>query len=572
MTLRCRLLIIVASLSATVGVLRQQYVLAVVGLSLVIWICALWLLFRLRNGWMFANIKLDRHVEDQHVDRQPVLWATREFQIKLTATAGMWPPISLGTIRIRDWTPDVLAITEGSTEEVYTSAKSLALSYRVKPLSAGRVVFSGVHLSMQDSLGLFAAERFVESDCSLRCLPAYASSDSMQPTVKRLNSLPQHGIHRLKRAGVGSELLELREYQPGDPPKAIAWKVSARREQLMIRQYEAEVPVRVTMFVDGHPPLRSGRLGHRPIDRFNELAASIAATALRAGDAVGLVRMDKAAVYASQAGFGDRRLHQVLRELADFSIDHSRVIRAITPSGLERLKSICEYRFPQLMDERVNQTKFQFFPITPWKRNAYFTRRKLANLFGVLYELSPIEVCRLVTQDSLLGHYADRMLSDNGHSALVANAMPAPSEAWSQNIAKAITGAVARARDNEIFVILTDIVRFHAQLPKVLEAVKVAVGRHHRVLFVTPEHASVSSGLDSVDAQLVASSKPDDIEAAIFANAEKLAAVEVQDQVRRQIRSVGGYAVFANPENAAGIVLEQAQMVAGGRVAVEMQS
>lgn len=572
MTLRCRLLIILASLSATVGVLRQQYVLAVVGLALVIWICALWLLFRVRNGWMFSNIKLDRYVGDQHIDRRPVLWATREFQIKLTVSTRGWRPMSLGTIRIRDWTPDLLAITEGSTEEIFASGQSLELSYRVQPLSAGSVIFSGAHFSLQDSLGLFAAERFVESGGPLRCLPAYASSDSMQPTVKRLNSLPQHGIHRLKRAGVGSELLELREYQPGDPPKAIAWKVSARREQLMIRQYEAEVPVRVTMFVDGHPPLRSGQLGRRPIDRFNELAASIAATALRAGDAVALVRMDKEGVRASQAGFGDRCLHQILRQLADFSIDHSRAIRAITPSGLERLKSICEYRFPQLMDDRVNQTKFQLLPITPWKRTAYFTRRKLANLFGVLYDLSPYEVCQLVSQDSLLGHYADRMLADNGHSALVANAMPAPSEFWANTVASAITGAVARARDNEIFVILTDVVRFQDQLPKVLEAAKVAVGRHHRLLFVAPEHASVSSGLDSVDAQLVASAEPGDIEAAIFANAEKLAAVEVQEQVQRQIRSIGGHAVFASPEIAAGVVLEQAQMVAGGRVAAGIHS
>src|SRR5439155_22878703 len=54
----------------------------------------------------------------------------------------------------------------------------------------------------------------------------------------------------------------LRDYLPGDPPKTIAWKVSARRDRLITKEFESEVPVRCTLFVDishsvrvGPPPL-----------------------------------------------------------------------------------------------------------------------------------------------------------------------------------------------------------------------------------------------------------------------------------------------------------------------------
>ena len=45
-------------------------------------------------------------------------------------------------------------------------------------------------------------------------------------------------------------MLDLRDYLPGDPPKTIAWKVSARRDRLITKEFESEVPVRCTLFVD----------------------------------------------------------------------------------------------------------------------------------------------------------------------------------------------------------------------------------------------------------------------------------------------------------------------------------
>ena len=37
---------------------------------------------------------------------------------------------------------------------------------------------------------------------------------------------------------------------PGDPPRTIAWKVSARRDRLITKEFESEVPVRCTLFLD----------------------------------------------------------------------------------------------------------------------------------------------------------------------------------------------------------------------------------------------------------------------------------------------------------------------------------
>ena len=74
--------------------------------------------------------------------------------------------------------------------------------------------------------------------------------------VEAAQHFPPPGVHRLKRPGGGSELLDLRDYMPGDPPKMIAWKPSARKDKLFTKEFESEVPVRCTLFVDASESTR----------------------------------------------------------------------------------------------------------------------------------------------------------------------------------------------------------------------------------------------------------------------------------------------------------------------------
>ncbi|GAB5403781.1 MAG: hypothetical protein Aurels2KO_20120 [Aureliella sp.] len=571
MTNRCRMLLILCLLGSAVGIFRQKDTLSLLCLAILVWIFGVWCLFRIRVLLASTSAMVERTVDGRPISTSPVLWTGREFEIEAKLTFGG------RTLAVQctaaDFVPELVDRVAGDSAQSFSaSATETTIRYTVTPKAAGGAVFPGVHLAMSDSYGFFLHEQFVNLNETLRCLPRYTTTPTMQPTVKRLNNLPQHGIHRLMRAGLGSELLELREYQSGDPPKSIAWKVSARRQQLMTRQYESEVPVRVTIFLDGHSPARSGTFGNRPIDQLNDLAANICSAAVRSGDAVGLVTIDEDGHRATKPAFGDRCLHQVLRAIADFSIRPNRTIRSITPGGIQRLTSICRYLFPDLMEQQTNQTAFSWRPLLPWNRANHFARVRLANLLSTLYNLSPLECCRLVTDDPLLGKYADRMLADYGQSHLVANTVPRNSERWAQSLCRSIHNAVIRAQDNEIFVILTDVIQYHDQLDPLLDAVKVAAGRHHRVVFVCPDRAgdklsSRRSGLDAVAAQLHAGGTPAQIEAAILATASDLALDDAQRVVRRKIRRAGANVSFALPDTAVTTVMGQVQLASQGFVA-----
>src|SRR5438067_517591 len=115
------------------------------------------------------------------------------------------------------------------------------------------------------------------------------------PTIKRHNLLPVLGTHRHLRPGSGSELLDLRDYLPGDPPKMIAWKASARRDRLMTKEFESEVPVRCTLFVDVSSSVRIGPPGRNALTRLVEVSAAVAQASAAARDLTGLCLFDEAA-------------------------------------------------------------------------------------------------------------------------------------------------------------------------------------------------------------------------------------------------------------------------------------
>ncbi len=112
------------------------------------------------------------------------------------------------------------------------------------------------------------------------------------------------GLHRSPRKGFSVEFAEHRAYLPGDDLRHVDWKIAARADRLVIKQYEEETNLRATIVLDvsrsmvwsgarlgtsgrSRDPARLTKLAYAEI-----VAASLALILLRQRDAVGLVRFD----------------------------------------------------------------------------------------------------------------------------------------------------------------------------------------------------------------------------------------------------------------------------------------
>ena len=113
------------------------------------------------------------------------------------------------------------------------------------------------------------------------------------------------GLHRSPRKGFSVEFADFRPYMPGDDLRYIDWKIAARSDRWVVKQYEEETNLRATLVLDvsrsmawSGAQLRAIRTAAAPepltkLAYAERLVAALALLLLRQRDAVGLVRFDE---------------------------------------------------------------------------------------------------------------------------------------------------------------------------------------------------------------------------------------------------------------------------------------
>jgi uncharacterized protein (DUF58 family) len=106
------------------------------------------------------------------------------------------------------------------------------------------------------------------------------------------------GLHRSPRKGFSVEFADFRPYQPGDDLRYVDWKIAARADRWVVKQYEEETNLRATIVLDVSRSMdwRGAPAEQRLTKRAyaEQLVAALALLLLRQRDAVGLIRFDDA--------------------------------------------------------------------------------------------------------------------------------------------------------------------------------------------------------------------------------------------------------------------------------------
>ncbi|MFP6765553.1 MAG: DUF58 domain-containing protein, partial [Planctomycetaceae bacterium] len=367
LTPRGYLLLLLGIIGAGAGVFHAQSLLALISLSVLVWLFFEWVLFRWRSAMQLRSLTCERTVNSIKASTGR-LWTRRTARV----TVRIVPRVAMRMpwLQFEDLLPETLECRDGSNvvDGSLQGKAPFEFHYQVTPLGAGSAVLPGVTVRFSDLQGIFFTQRFLPARQSFRVRPTCLAVETGFSTTKQVNTLPPPGIHRIQRAGLGSELLELREYLPGDPPKSIAWKVSARRGVLMTRQYESEVPVRTTLFVDSSVGTRLGDPGQRPIDQMILLAGSIARATMSVRDPVGMVSFNNTGIKTLAAGLGERHFYRILDQLTDCAEAGSPPAARLTDQLMEFTWSAMQDRYPELLHPRVNQLPFRLLPIRPGRR------------------------------------------------------------------------------------------------------------------------------------------------------------------------------------------------------------
>ena len=117
---------------------------------------------------------------------------------------------------------------------------------------------------------------------------------SLEVRARRIVEGFLSGLHSSPYFGQSIELVQHREYAPGDDVRHIDWKVWSKTDQYFIKQYEEETNLRTTLLVDLSESMKFGSGEITKYDYGCTIAAALTYLLLRQQDAVGAVTFDDA--------------------------------------------------------------------------------------------------------------------------------------------------------------------------------------------------------------------------------------------------------------------------------------
>ncbi|HEY8503879.1 MAG TPA: DUF58 domain-containing protein, partial [Gemmataceae bacterium] len=309
------LMVVLLVLAAGVLLPRQGFVLAALGLTLLGWFLWEWLAFAVRVRSSLHRVRLRRRLRSANRD-VTLVWAGREFEVSVDVALPRGLPLPYVVVEDRPPLGGALPSGEYRAAAALPPGEPVRLRYHLLCPEPGVVRFEGVRLDVADYQGFFHQRVFLRRPEEYVVLPPLVDVEGRQRTDKYHNLLLPPGVHRLRRPGTGSELLDLRDYRPGDPPKMIAWKPSARRDRLITKEFESEVPIRCTLFLDASQSVRVGPPGRNPLARLVAIGAAVSQAAAAQRDLVGLTVFDEDRVELVRPARGSRHLIDVMVRLS----------------------------------------------------------------------------------------------------------------------------------------------------------------------------------------------------------------------------------------------------------------
>ena len=148
---------------------------------------------------------------------------------------------------------------------------------RVRSMSAARrgaIGATGWSVGTSDPFGFFRGVEKTPDEEVVVVLPKFASVSGLRQSRELDASVAA------TRAGSGNELFGIREYRPGDSLRRIHWRSSAKRGELVVREYEPPGVQTLTIALDRDPPSTD------IADQMARIAASEAWDCLRDGGRV----------------------------------------------------------------------------------------------------------------------------------------------------------------------------------------------------------------------------------------------------------------------------------------------
>lgn len=179
----------------------------------------------------------------------------------------------------------------------------------IRPLRRGPIATAGLQLTTAYPFGFARKSRLFDDQALFLALPGVTPTE-----LPWRGALDRGATETSRKTGHGDAFAGLRDARPGDAQRDIYWKASARRQRLIVREWQAEAN-RLAVVQFGHV---APDAGDQPValDAACARVAGLCAALLAAGFAVGLQTLDGGVLPAADPTGQTDQLLRIRRHLA----------------------------------------------------------------------------------------------------------------------------------------------------------------------------------------------------------------------------------------------------------------
>ena len=191
-------------------------------------------------------------------------------------------------LSLRDEPPERFSVERQEFNVTLPPGESRTVEYEVRPVERGSDAFRGTFVRVHCPFGLAVRQEFLTTEEPVRIYPNILALREFN-LLRQQGRLRDIGIRRTRTRGLGTEFESIRQYSEGDDYRKIDWKATARKGDLMVRQYEQERNQPVIICIDVGRHMLSEVYGVKKLDHVLDSLLMLANAAAIAGDQVGLI-------------------------------------------------------------------------------------------------------------------------------------------------------------------------------------------------------------------------------------------------------------------------------------------
>lgn len=232
-------------------------------------------------------------------------------------------------VKIIDEIPFQFQVRDFKIVKTIKAATQKEIGYDLRPTERGEYHFGSLNIYVSSPLRLISRRFTFDKDQMVPTYPSYIQLRKYD-LIAFSNNLFQYGIKKIRRIGHTMEFEQIKEYVQGDDLRTLNWKATAKRNSLMVNQFQDEKSQSVYMAID------KGRVMQMPFDGLSLLDYSINSALVLSN--VILKKQDKAGLFSfskkvENRVFAERRgsqMQKILETLYNvktdfFESDYSRL-------------------------------------------------------------------------------------------------------------------------------------------------------------------------------------------------------------------------------------------------------